>query len=166
MATMLLILILLLIAIPIAELYVIVQVAQELGVLNTIALLIVISVVGAWLVKREGLGVLMRVQGQLAEGRTPTKDLVDGFILIVAGALMFAPGFLSDVVGILLILPPTRAVVRRLVLRSFRKRVASGQMGVWSNSRMWSGGYVDVEGRDRPGDAPRDPRDPRGRLDP
>jgi UPF0716 protein FxsA len=160
---MLLILILLLIAIPIAELYVIVQVAQELGVLNTIALLIVISVVGAWLVKREGLGVLMRVQGQLAEGRTPTKELVDGFILIVAGALMFAPGFLSDVVGILLILPPTRAVVRGLVLRSFRKRVATGRMGVWTNGRMWRGGYVDVDGRVRPDDTPRDPR---GRLDP
>ena len=88
-------LVLLFIVVPIVELYVIVQVAGGIGVLETIGLLIVVSVVGAWLVRREGLGVLRKVQTQLASGEMPTKQIVDGGLIMFAGALMLTPGFVD-----------------------------------------------------------------------
>lgn len=109
--------------VPLAELYVIIQVGQAIGVLDTLALLIVISVVGAWLAKREGLGVLRRIQRSLDAGRVPGTELVDGFLILFAGALMLTPGFLTDILAILLLLPPTRAVVRRQLRRAFARRI-------------------------------------------
>jgi UPF0716 protein FxsA len=150
---------------PLVELYVIVQVAQSIGVLETIAALIVISAIGAWLVKAAGLSVLVRIQQQMAAGRVPTNELVDGGILLFAGALMLAPGFLSDVLGILLILPPTRAVVRRILLRSYRARVAKGGgAATWGGSRWFRGGVV-VDADSFEDDDWRPPSPPRGELD-
>jgi UPF0716 protein FxsA len=147
---------------PLVELYVIIQVAHEIGVLETIAALIIISAIGAWLVKTAGVSVLIRIQKQLSAGRMPTNELVDGGILLFAGALMVAPGFVSDVLGILLVLPPTRAVVRRLVLRSYRARMARGDVGRWSNNRVWSRVVVDVDSYD---DDEPPSSGPRGELD-
>src|SRR5690606_18639405 len=116
-------LLVLFIAVPIAELYVIVQVAQGIGILNTLGLLLLVSIVGAWLVKREGIGVLRRAQLRLNEGSVPGRELVDGILILCAGALMLAPGFITDCTAILLLLPPIRAAVRGLLLRFFAKRV-------------------------------------------
>jgi UPF0716 protein FxsA len=115
---------LLFLVIPIAELAVIIKVGSEIGVANTIVVLLVVSVVGAWLVKREGLGVLRRVQEQLARGVVPARELTDGFMIMLAGALMLTPGFLTDVVAILLLLPPVRAVIRGSLARRVRSRAA------------------------------------------
>jgi UPF0716 protein FxsA len=115
---------LLFLVVPIAELAVIITVAGEIGVLNTIAALIVISVVGAWLAKREGLGVLRRVQAAINEGRVPAAEVVDGMLILFAGALMLTPGFLTDVLAIVLLLPPTRAVIRGVLLKRFRTRAS------------------------------------------
>ena len=111
------------IAVPLAELYVLIQVGEAIGVLDTIALLFLISIVGAWLAKREGLGVLRRMQAALNAGRVPGAELVDGFLILLAAALMLTPGFLTDVVAILLLLPPVRAAVRRQLRRSFARRI-------------------------------------------
>jgi len=116
-------LVLLFIVVPIVELYVLIQVGQEIGALATIALLLVISVVGAWLVKREGMGVWRRVKQQVAAGKVPGADLVDAFLILLAGALLLTPGFVTDVLGITLLLPPTRALVRRTVRRRFMGKV-------------------------------------------
>lgn len=107
---------------PIAELYVLVQVAGGIGVLNTIGLLIVVSVVGAWLCKREGLGLLRRIRLSLDRYELPGKELVDGALILFAGALLLTPGFLSDCLGILLLLPPTRAMARGIVLSYLARR--------------------------------------------
>ena len=85
----------LLILVPIAELYVIVQVASGIGVLETIALLILVSIAGAWLVKWQGLVTIARFQRQVAAGKVPTAEIVDGVLIILAGALLLTPGFLS-----------------------------------------------------------------------
>ena len=120
---MLPVLAILFIVVPLAELYVIIQVGQTIGVLVTLALLVLISVVGAWLAKREGLGVLRRIQRSIDAGRVPGTELVDGFLILLAGALMLTPGFLTDILAILLLLPPTRAVVRRQLRRAFARRI-------------------------------------------
>lgn len=112
----------LLVALPFAELAVIVQVAGAVGILDTVALLLIVSLVGVWLAKRAGLGVFARMRQAQLEGRTPSKEVADGALVLLAGGLLLLPGFLSDLVGILLLLPPTRAVVRTLALRQFARR--------------------------------------------
>ncbi len=106
--------------VPIAELYVIVQVAGGIGIPETILLLIGISFLGAWLARLAGLGVLNRLQRTVRAGKVPSAELVDGALVLFAGALMITPGFLSDCLAILLLLPPTRAVARAAILRRIR----------------------------------------------
>ncbi|MEM7287832.1 MAG: FxsA family protein [Actinomycetota bacterium] len=159
-------LVLLFIVVPIVELYVIVQVAGGIGVLETIGLLIVVSVVGAWLVRREGLGVLRKVQTQLAAGEMPTKQIVDGGLIMFAGALMLTPGFVTDAVGVLLLIPPTRIAVRTILMRRFRGRIqtvgpsAAGFGGPFG-AGFGTGPVYDVRGTEQVDlerdDAPNDP---------
>ena len=113
-------LVILFIGVPFAELYVLIQVGHAIGVLNTLGLLLLVSIVGAWLAKREGIGVFRRMQASLNAGRVPGAEIVDGFLILLAAALMLTPGFLTDIVAIFLLLPPVRAVVRR---RSFARRI-------------------------------------------
>lgn len=120
---MLPLLVVLFLAVPIAELYVLIQVGQAIGILDTLALLLVISIVGAWLAKREGLSVLRRIRAALDAGRVPGTELIDGFLILLAAALMLTPGFLTDVAAILLLLPPVRASVRQVLRRLFVRRI-------------------------------------------
>jgi UPF0716 protein FxsA len=116
------VLVLLFLLVPLAELYVIIQVGQAFGALNTIALLILISAAGAWLVKREGMSVWRRFQRQIESGAVPGKEIADGVMILFAGALLMSPGFLTDVLAIALLLPPVRAVVRGVVMRQAARR--------------------------------------------
>jgi len=116
-------LVLLFLVVPIVELYVIIQVGQEIGALNTIGLLLVISVLGAWLAKREGTGVWRRLNQQVSTGKVPGAELIDAFLILLAGALLLTPGFISDVLAIFLLIPPTRALVRRVLRRRFIGKV-------------------------------------------
>ncbi len=114
---------LLFIVLPFLELAVILTVGANIGILPTIALLVLVGVLGSWLCKREGLGVLRRMNATLSEGRLPTRELIDGGLVLLAGALLVTPGFLTDVVGVLLLLPPTRALFRAALVRRFQGRI-------------------------------------------
>jgi UPF0716 protein FxsA len=116
-------LVILFIAVPFAELYVLIQVGHAIGVLDTLGLLLLVSIVGAWLAKREGISVIRRMQAALNAGRVPGAELVDGFLILLAAALMLTPGFLTDIVAIFLLLPPVRALMRRTLRRSFARRI-------------------------------------------
>jgi UPF0716 protein FxsA len=105
--------------VPILEIYVIIQVGQAIGALWTVALLIVDSIVGSLLMKSQGRAAWRRFQVAVAEGRVPAREVLDGVLIIFGGAFLLTPGFLSDIVGALLLLPPTRAVIRRLAARRF-----------------------------------------------
>lgn len=120
---MFLLLVVVFLVVPIVELWVIVASAQQFGVPQTLAVLVLISVAGAWLCKWAGLGVLMRMQKTVRKGGIPTREVVDGFLVLLAGALLLTPGFFTDVLALLLLIPPSRAVVRRLVLRRYRDRL-------------------------------------------
>jgi UPF0716 protein FxsA len=148
--------------IPLVELYVIIRVADGLGVLETIGLLVVVSIVGAWLVRFQGLGVIRRIQDQLAKGVMPGTELVDGALVVFAGALMLTPGFVTDAAGLLLLLPPTRLPIRTLLVRRFRSRVQTvhvGAPGPFFRTRPdppsgSAGGVVDVDGHESPDAGP------------
>ena len=136
------VLVVLFLLVPLAELYVIIQVGQSIGALNTVGLLLLDSLVGGWLMKREGLAVFRRLQAQLEAGNVPGKELVDAFLILFGGALMLAPGFLTDLVGMALLLPPVRAVVRRVLARRF-KTMAVHRTGMGPSGPR-SGGRSDV----------------------
>jgi UPF0716 protein FxsA len=116
-------LVLLFIALPIAEIAVIIKVGSWLGVGETIALLLGVSLLGIWLVKRQGIGVLRRMREQTNAGRVPGTEIVDGALLLLAGVLLIPPGFITDAAGLLLLLPPVRAGIRILTRRRLGRRV-------------------------------------------
>jgi len=115
---------LLFLVVPFVELFVLIQVGQAIGALPTIGLLVVVSIVGAWLVKREGLGVVRRAQQQVQRGQVPATELVDGVLILFAGALMLTPGFFTDVLGIALMIPVVRAALRGVASKQLTKRAA------------------------------------------
>lgn len=117
-------LVLVFLVVPLLELYVLIQVGQAIGALETVAALILMGVVGGWLMKREGLGAVRRIQAQAQRGQVPGRELVDGFLILFGGALMLTPGFLTDVLGLSLLVPPLRAAVRRTLARQLQARVA------------------------------------------
>jgi UPF0716 protein FxsA len=114
------VLLLLFIVVPIAEIYVIIQVGEAIGALPTIGLLILDSTLGAALLRSQGRAVWRRFNAALGAGRPPAREVLDGALVLLGGALLIAPGFLTDIVGVLCLLPPTRALVRRIAVRSLR----------------------------------------------
>jgi len=137
-----LVLFLIFVVTPIVELAVIVQVAGSTGVMNTIGLLVLVSLVGAWLVRREGLGILRLAQAELAKGRMPGRELVDGLLVLLAGALMLTPGFVTDAVGLALLLPPVRAVLRLVATRRLSRSVDAGRTRWTFGMRSERGGFT------------------------
>ena len=132
------VLLLALLCVPLLELYVIIQVAGGVGTGSTILLLIAVSVVGAWMVRRSGVGVLNQIRTRLDRGELPAAELVDGLLILIAGALMLTPGFLTDAVGLLLLFPPTRLVVRSILVRRFSRKVT---ISGWSAGAGTAGGF-------------------------
>jgi UPF0716 protein FxsA len=123
----LLALVALFILVPFAELYVILQVVgPALGAVWTVLLLAADSVLGAILLRSQGRIVWRRFNEALAAGRMPHREVVDGVLVIFGGAMLITPGFLSDIVGVLLLVPPTRALIRRLVIARLGQRLAVG----------------------------------------
>lgn len=119
------------VVLPVVEIWLITQVAGQLGWPLALLAVIGVSVAGAWLVRREGIGVIRRVQASLESARMPTNDLADGAMIFFASALMLTPGFLTDAVGLALLIPPIRAVLRPPVVAFFRRRldVRVGRVG-------------------------------------
>jgi UPF0716 protein FxsA len=133
--------------VPIAELYVIYQVGDAIGVVWTLLLLAADSLLGTWLLRSQGRAVWRRFNENLAQGRMPHREVLDGVLVIFGGAFLITPGFLTDIVGLALLLPPTRSIVRRFLVRRLGRRVAVG------------GGRqdYDVEGSAREHDEPSRP---------
>jgi len=133
------VLVVLFLILPLLELAVIIQVGQWLGVLDTLALLLVLSIGGAWIVKRQGLGLLARIRREIAQGDVPTATLIDGGLIGFAGVLLVAPGFVTDAFGLLLLLPPVRALVRAGLRRRFVSRATR------PGSRPPGGSYPEID---------------------
>jgi UPF0716 protein FxsA len=140
---MLPVLLVLFVVVPLLELYVILQVGEAIGALPTIAILIADSILGSVLMRSQGRLAWQRFNLAVAEGRVPAREAVDGVLVVFGGALLLTPGFVTDVFGVLLLLPVTRPLVRRLLVRRFAARmVASARMpGRPPADRGW-----DVEG--------------------
>lgn len=119
-------LVLLFVVVPLVELYVIIQVGQEIGPMPTIGILVADSVLGSLLLRSQGRGAWRRFNDALAAGRPPAREVLDGGLIIFGGALLLTPGFVTDVLGLVLLLPPTRAMVRRALVGHFSRRFVAG----------------------------------------
>ena len=116
-------LILLFIVVPIAEIYVIIKVGEAIGAVPTILILIADSVIGSMLWRTQGRRVWARFRETVERGTVPHREVIDGVLVVFGGALLITPGFISDVFGILFLLPPTRALIRRLLVRRLGRRI-------------------------------------------
>jgi UPF0716 protein FxsA len=120
-----LLLIVLFIVVPIAELAVLIQIGQLIGIWWTIALLIADAVLGSLLARSQGRATWRRFNEALRDGRAPAREVMDGALVLFGGALLLTPGFLSDILGVFLLLPPTRAFVRAVLVRRFIGRMTA-----------------------------------------
>lgn len=137
------------VALPLLEIYVIIQVGQVIGAWWTLALLVLDSIIGGWLVKREGARAWRALREALSAGRMPAGELADAALILIGGTLMLTPGFVSDVVGIVMILPLTRPLFRLLLATLVARRItavpigfgprAGGAEGPWTTNRPGPG---------------------------
>ncbi|WP_137291834.1 FxsA family protein [Nocardioides dongxiaopingii] len=124
------------VVVPIAELYVLIQVGQVIGAWWTIVLLVADSILGSWLVRREGGRAWQALRTALETGRMPATELADAALLLVGGVLMLSPGFVTDLAGILLILPLTRPLFRRVLAGVVARRLTVlGPLGQTGGAR-------------------------------
>jgi UPF0716 protein FxsA len=116
-------------AVPIIEIYLIIKTGQVIGPLPTVFLLLAISFAGAWLVRTQGFQTLRSIQYELAQGRLPAAQLLDGAMVLVGGVLLLTPGFFTDLLGLFFLIPIARPFIKRLV-------------GSWLQRRLNNGTYV------------------------
>jgi UPF0716 protein FxsA len=140
------------ILVPIAELYVIIKVGEAIGLVPTLVLLLADALLGSLLLRHQGRAAWVRFNRALAEGRVPHKEVFDGVLVIMGGALLLTPGFLTDIVGLIFLIPPTRALIRAMSSRFVRRRLALGEA-------VWTFGASQRPPRTRP--APGGPPPPR-----
>jgi UPF0716 protein FxsA len=140
----LVLLFLLFIVLPLAELYVIIQLAGVIGILPTIALLLIDSIVGTMLMKSQGRAAWQRFNEANAEGRIPAREVADGALIILGGAFLLTPGFITDIFGLLFLFPPTRVLLRGLLVRRGALRVVGAMPG--TSRPPQNGRPHDIEG--------------------
>ncbi|NNC90796.1 MAG: FxsA family protein [Akkermansiaceae bacterium] len=142
-------LLLLFILVPIAELAIFLTLGDKIGLGATLAIIILTGFLGAALTKSQGLRALERFRAASAKGTLPTTEIIDGLLILIAGAVLLTPGFLTDTVGFLLLVPPARAVIRKWLGAWFAKRVQVSMHGPGAAAnppqRPVSGKVIDVE---------------------
>lgn len=124
-------LVLVFIVVPILEIVVFIQAGQWIGLWPTLAAIVLTALIGAALVRHQGLSTLQRAQQSLAEGRFPIAEVFEGLCIVFAGALLITPGFITDTAGFLLLVPSVRVLLRRLV---GRRMIDSGRVTVWTDA--------------------------------
>ena len=112
--------------IPVIELYLLIKVGSVIGPLPTVALVLGISLAGAWLVRHQEFELLRRIQAELAQGRLPAAELVDGALVLVGGVLLFTPGFFTDFLGLFFLIPFTRSLIKQVARLWLQRRLARG----------------------------------------
>jgi len=117
------------VVVQIVEIWLLIQVGQAIGGWQTLVLLIADSLLGAWLLRREGRRTWRAFRLALQERRVPAREVADGVLVIFGGALLLTPGFLSDILGALFLLPPTRALIRKVFLRRAMSRITVTMAG-------------------------------------
>jgi UPF0716 protein FxsA len=123
--------------VPVVELYALIKIGNVLGALNTVLLLIGTALLGALLVRIEGLRTFSRVMGNLSQGIVPAEELVDGLFIFAAGVLLVTPGIFTDILALFFLVPFVRAVIKRWLRRKFDRMVAQGRAQIYFDESRW-----------------------------
>ncbi|MEZ4871889.1 MAG: FxsA family protein [Bdellovibrionales bacterium] len=157
---MLLLLFILFTAMPLAELFLLFEISDRWGAGNTILLVLVTGVIGAYLAKSQGRAVLVRIQNQMARGNIPTDELIHGLLVFAGGLLLVTPGVVTDVLGFCFVLPGTRRLVTVIIRKWFSRKLAAGEFQIYSNVNSQKGGFefhsVNINTWGQPGEEARD----------
>ena len=119
-------LLLLFLIVPIAELYLLIEIGQRIGTVSTLTLIFLTALLGSALARRQGLGVLRRMQADVSQGRLPASSMVDGVLILLAGAVLITPGVLTDLVGFLVLIPATRRLIKAYLWKRIERVVKQG----------------------------------------
>ncbi|MDO8282918.1 MAG: FxsA family protein [Thermodesulfovibrionia bacterium] len=114
------------IIVPIIEITLLIEVGSRIGTANTIVVLLLTALIGIYMVKLVGLGVMRRMQQNMNEGVSPAEEMVNGMMLLLAGVLFIIPGFFTDAVGLLMVIPFSRNMIKKIARRMIEKKVSSG----------------------------------------
>ncbi|MFY0542928.1 FxsA family protein [Brevibacillus sp. H7] len=125
------ILVILFIVIPAVELWGLISIGKVIGGWNTVALVILSGLIGAWLAKQQGLQVLRLLQVQLSRGQMPTDALIDGALVLVGAVLLLTPGFITDLTGFLMLIPYTRMIIRHFLKKWLWSMISSGRIQIF-----------------------------------
>ncbi|MDA1014856.1 MAG: FxsA family protein, partial [Planctomycetota bacterium] len=123
--------------VPLVELWLLVKLSLHTGILSTVALVLITGAAGAWLARRQGIETLRRIRAESLQGRMPTDEVLDGILILVAGAVLLTPGIITDAIGFLLLIPPARSVVKRWLVNHFKNR-ATIHVRTFSSSREFT----------------------------
>ncbi len=113
--------------IPIVELYILIKVGAALGALNTVIIILVTASVGAYLAKTQGFQVIQKINNALHDGRMPGKELLDGLFVLIGGFLLLTPGFITDLVGLSMLLPMIRPIYIKIGTKLFQSKINTGE---------------------------------------
>ena len=119
-------LLLLFLIVPATELYILIEVGKQIGSLTTIGIIILTGIIGAYLVKDQGFMILKKIQNDLNEGSMPGDNLIQGAIILAGGIFLLTPGFVTDIVGFILLIPLSRNIVKKCLLNWLRKKIKDG----------------------------------------
>lgn len=137
-------LLLLFIGIPVLELLIFLFLGSKIGITATLAIIVITAILGAYLTKSQGLKALQKYQLALSEGRLPHEEVIDGVLILIAGAVLLTPGFLTDAIGFSLLIPPLRDFIKAITKAKLKNRVSvvGQEMGATDQSRPQSGPRV------------------------
>ncbi|MEC7108016.1 MAG: FxsA family protein [Verrucomicrobiota bacterium] len=119
-------LLLIFITLPILELAVLLRLDDAIGLFQTIVLIFLTGIIGAWLVRQQGISIIFKIKKEISDGNMPAKEMIDGVMVLIAGAVLVTPGLITDIFGFLLLIPYTRNFIRKWIRHRIEKYVNSG----------------------------------------
>ena len=124
-------LILIFIIVPLMEILLLIEIGSRIGTLNTISIIIVTGILGGYMMRHQGFAILTNIRMDLSQGRMPTGELINGALVLVGGILLLTPGFFTDAVGFILLIPTTRGFVRKKIQLLIQRKIESGDIHIF-----------------------------------
>ncbi|MFQ6078647.1 MAG: FxsA family protein [Thermodesulfobacteriota bacterium] len=124
-------LILIFIVVPLIEILLLIEIGSRIGALNTIFIIVLTGILGASMMRHQGFTIIRNIQRDLSQGRMPTGELINGALVLVGGIMLLTPGFFTDAVGFVLLVPATRALIRKKIQLLIRRKIESGNIHIF-----------------------------------
>ena len=124
-------LILIFIVVPLIEILLLIEIGSRIGALNTILVIVLTAILGASMMRHQGFTIMRNIQRDLSRGRMPTGELINGALVLVGGIVLLTPGFFTDAVGFILLIPATRGFIRKKIQLLIRRKIESGDIHIF-----------------------------------